>query len=103
MKSYAIPPVVASQRYWGPAPTVITITTSISTFLNEVMVIVSANGMCANRRLPESQARMSLCQFPDQLSPVGTENGVFVSAAKAGIRLTVARYRRRILEITQSQ
>jgi hypothetical protein len=64
----------------------ITITTSISTFLSEVMAIVFANGMCASRRrLLKSQARMSRCQIHDQLSPVDPKNAVLVDAPKAGI------------------
>ena len=57
----------------GRAPIAITTTTSISTFLSEVMAIVFANGMCASRRQLELQARMCRCQIHDQLSPVGTE------------------------------
>ena len=53
-------PVIALPRCWDRAPTAITITTSISTFLSELMAFVFANGMCVSclRRRPRSQAHM---------------------------------------------
>ena len=53
-------PVIALPRCWDRALTAITITTSISTFFNELTACVFANGMCVSRlrRQPRSQARM---------------------------------------------
>jgi hypothetical protein len=49
--------------------------------------------MCASRRqLLESQARMSSCQFHDQLPLVGTENAVLVDALRqvsSNIRVSI--------------
>ena len=53
-------PAIVSPRYWGLAPTVITMATSISTSLSAVAALVFANGMCASRlrRRPKLQAHM---------------------------------------------
>ena len=69
-------PVIALPRCWDRAPTAITTTTFISTFLRELTVLVFANGMCVSRLRPRPRSLVRMLSSPPRRDPLSRSHAI---------------------------